>query len=185
VSKNPGTELRRLVREGTDPETAAHLVLVDSFGDEILADLDAAVFRWLENLVVREARQVEGQETNRRMKRVLGSRGIAPGSPKFAEADRKLRQAVYHTADGARVLWDDMTVAEVRAKIALLRKQVGSLAGHLVILEAACDLMAERAAERLGDIPDWPVLVRKMSEERGVTPSWMYIVGSGEDGTDA
>lgn len=164
MSKSPGSTLRRMIREGSHPEEAASAALLEALGDEILGAIERPAREWLYGLALHEARHLEGQAGNRRMKRVLSAGGLPVGSPRYEEVTRKLRQTFYHMPDGARVLWDDMSLDFLEAKIAEFRKQIGKLAEHAAILEAARDLLIERGAAKLRDIPDWPELVRKMVE---------------------
>lgn len=156
-----------MVREGAHPEEAASAALLEALGDKVLAGICSGSREWLYGLVLREARHLEGQAGNRRMRSVLAAGHLPAATPRFEKVTRKLRETVYHLPDGARVLWDDMSLDFLEAKIAEMRKQIGVLAEHMGVLVAARDLLVERGAERLRDVPDWPTLVRKMTEARG------------------
>ncbi len=162
---SPAALMGRLIREGASPDEAAAAALTGALGDEVLACVGQDAREWLYGLALREARHLEGRHVNARMKRVLGRRGLPGGTPRHDELAATLRVTVYRLPDGARVLWDGLTVDLIEAKIAALRKQVGAVLDHVRILEAARDLMAERDAGVLGDIPGWAVLVRKMAGE--------------------
>lgn len=163
---SPDGLMRQMIGDGKSPDDAASAALLEALGEQVLAEIGESRREWLYGLVLREARSIEGQISSRRMRKVLGGKGaLKVGSQHHAAATEKLKATVYHGADGVRILWPEMSLELIEAKIALLRKQVGALVDHIGILEAARKLLVEREADTLADVPDWPVLVRKMVDE--------------------
>lgn len=163
---SPDGLMRQMLHDGKSPEDAASAALLNAVGDLVLAEVDEGTRDWLYGLVLREARSIEGQVSGRLMRQVAGGKGaLKVGSRHHAEAAEKLRRTVYHSADGARVLWDELTVDLIDAKIALLRKQVGALVEHIGILKAARQVLVNEGADSLGDVPDWPELVREIVDQ--------------------
>lgn len=173
MGESPGAALRRMILDGVHPEQAAAGVLDEALGDAA-PGLDAGVYGWLRALVVREARHLEGRLGNRRARRVLGPAGWPAGSARFAEQSQKLRTTIYHLPDGTRVQWQEMTLDWVEVKIAEFRKHIGRYSEHLAVLLSVRELLAERDAARLGDIPEWPELVRKLADGRA---GWVADAG--------
>lgn len=142
-----------LLRGGATPVDAAETVL------------DEAPDRWpdwrgfFRPLVFRLAQDMNNAVVNDAARVALGA-GQGQSERRRAAALRRLRECAYYTPTGERVLWDDLTVDLIDVRIALLRKQVGSMVEHLGILEAARKLCADRGVDRLGDIDGWEDLVR-------------------------
>lgn len=153
-TENVWQQIRRLLEEGHEPAAVT---------EQIMADLPRRWKDFARPFVLRCVRTAEGQVVNRRMRQALGP-FVGPAATGKQAARRqaavdRLRHTVYRMPDGTRVLWDDMTVAQIDLKIAQLRKQIGSLVDHLHILEAARKLCADHGVTRLGEIDGWQQMV--------------------------
>lgn len=77
---------------------------------------------------------------------------------KVEQAKQKLAATVYRAADGADVLVENLTLGQIRHKIAQFRKQIGGIVDHVGILSAAETVILEsggNASTTLGEVPDW------------------------------
>lgn len=150
-------QMRQMIVEGLTPAEVT---------EAVMAELPRRWKDFARPFVLRLARGIEGKIVNRRMKRAMSGRR---GSRHQEAAVIRLDGTVYKLPDGQRIVWADWGPDEFDAKIAWLRKQVGSLVDHLNVLEAARDLCLEKGVDRIGDIPGWVDQVRERVEHN---PAW-------------
>lgn len=167
TEESPHARLREYITgHDLSPEEATAL---------LLQELPARWQSWVRSFVLQEARRIEAKASNAALLADLGRQSreeAAAGAPvpsaqgtwtrgtndqdsAVTQATQRLGKLVYRAADGARVVWEDMTLREIRLKIAQFRKSLGSAIDHVTILVAAADMLQEHQATRIGDVPGW------------------------------
>lgn len=129
-------------------------------------------------LLFEDAKEVERSKARETRKWALQQRLPVPRTPSAVVAIKHERQqaistTVFHMPDGKRILWGDLRIQDLNAKIAWMRAHVGTIMDHLKVLEKAQQLITERGVERLGDVPNWADLIRA------------HMVGNGHNGPTA
>lgn len=156
MSNTIQTQLKEYLLVGKTPEDAAIAVLEPYGGPE------DALCRFVWPLILKAARDCEG-----RLERGIRNDAFySNDGQKHAEQRLQLPKMVYRMPDGRRVLWDDLTLELIEAKLAYLRTQIGGLLDHIGVLEEAAKLIREHSVTKLGEVSDW---VDKIRDVVGVT----------------
>lgn len=109
--------------------------------------------------VLSQARNIIGRKLNQVMRNTLMPparlRESRPAGGKVVVGET-VRTLYYKLADGTIIAWEDMTLAMIKQKKAVLKRQLGPLAADIGILEAAEDLLAGQPdGTSIGSIPGW------------------------------
>lgn len=146
------SQLREQLLVGRSPEEAAHAILDPYGGVE-----NDPLCRYVWPVILKAARDCEGK-----LSRASRNEAFFGDDSKGNQETRlHLPKMVYRMPNGSRVLWDDLTLDKIEAKIAYLRTQIGGLVDHLSILISARRVLQTCACTRLGDVPGWVDLVRE------------------------
>src|SRR5690242_3204374 len=112
------SQLREQLLVGRSPEEAATNVL-ETYGG---VDRDPLCkFVW--PVILQAARGIEGKLERETRNDVF----FGPDSKRNQERRLQLPKMVYRMPGGQRVLWDDLTLDKIEAKIAYMRTHLGSL----------------------------------------------------------
>lgn len=162
-------QLRQTISEGNiTPEDAVEKILVP-YGTKDTDRLCAYVWPAL----LRLARNMQARNNNEAVRHNVHRAGPFKDAAEHREANHRLRTTVFRDRDGGAIRWDDVTIAHLDRKISWIRAHIGTLTDHLHILEHARNLMEEVGATRLGDVRDWPDLLR---ERAGVDAASIEIL---------
>ena len=155
-------QLRHLIDESEDvtPEEAVERVL-SPYGTKDTDSLCAYVWPAL----LRVTRNMHAKTSNESVRKNVHRSGPYKDSAQHREANLSLRRTVFREPDGSVVHWDDLTVDILERKIAWIRTHIGTLVDHMNILQHARELLIAHNAKRLGDIVDWPDLLRQQADD--------------------
>lgn len=162
-------QLRHIISDGDiTPEDAVEKIL-SPYGTKDTDPLCAYVWP----VLLRLSRNIQAKNNNQAVRRNVHRTGPFRNTDEHREANHQLRTTVFRDRDGGSVRWDDVTIDHLDRKIAWIRAHIGTLTDHLHILEHARNLMEEVGATRLGDVRDWPDLLR---ERAGVDAASIEIL---------
>lgn len=148
-------QLKQLVDNGVDADEAVTTVLAPyrGRGCEPLVN-----FVW--PALLKLARGMQSKRNNESVRRNVFHPAPFKSVEQHQEANTSLRTMVFRS-NGRMIQWDDLTVEDLEAKIAWIRVHIGTLAEMIGVMQHAKELIIENGVKRLGDIDDWPDLLRE------------------------
>lgn len=155
-------QVRHIIDEDEEltPEEVVERVL-SPYGSKTTDPLCAYVWPAL----LRVTRNMHSKTSNENVRRNVHRPKPYRDAAEHEDANVSLRRTVFRDTKGGVMYWDDLTIDVLERKIAWIRTHIGTLVDHMNILTRTRDLMVKHSAERLGDIENWPDLLRDQTDD--------------------
>lgn len=148
-------QLKQLVEGGESPEEAVSRVLAPYGGPRT-----DPLCKFVWPALLKLARGLHGKRSNESARRTLFHSRPYKTDEQREEANAVLRKTVMWF-QGKPIVWDDLTIENLEIKIAWIRTHIGTMVDTLRVMEHAKELIIEHGVKRLGDIDNWPDLLRE------------------------